>query len=126
MNMQVMSTLSVPRLIRPLSDSYSDFRADFEGELRNITLLSRNLTYKVDGLRIRLVPLGALPSLPSAAFSEIEAAFVRCGDNSRVNENLRAKAIDTITSFSSPIQQNIETTVQEAEASLTQLTELAD
>jgi hypothetical protein len=126
MNTQVASTLSAPRLIRPLSDSYSDFRADFDGALRNITLLSGNLTNKTDGIRTRLVPLGALPGLLGAASSEIEAAFVRCAENSRAIESLRGKATETITSVSSSIKQSIEAKAQEAEASLRELTELAD
>jgi hypothetical protein len=126
MNTQVASTLSAPRLIRPLTDSYSDFRDDFDGALRNITLLSGNLTNKAGALRTRLVPLQALPGLVTTATSEIEGILKRCAENSKAIENLKARAMDTITSVSNSIRQSLEAKAQEAEASLRQLTELAD
>lgn len=126
MSSQTAATLAAPRLLRPVNDSFCDFRDDFDKSLKNIASLSNMLTSKANNITSRLDNIRKLPKAAESSKKEIEDLISQCDENRNLVDILKNKTTDALAKSSESVCKMLEERMNDAELMLAQMNEIAD
>lgn len=109
---QTVSTLSIPKQMRPVHDEFFNFKDEFDAALKNVATLSRSVTTQADNINDTLNGIKQIPDEITKALEEIENYRVNCYNQSiQINElksKLESEILETFKSTISQFDQKIE------------------
>ena len=126
LNQQTVSTLSIPKQLRPVHDEFFNFKEEFDTSLKNVATLSRTLTQKADGLSSIFDSLKPLPQQMDKANKEIAKQINVSNDNMKLIEQMKSKVQNYVTKTHSSITKRFEQKVKDAEALIDELDKKAN
>ena len=126
LNQQTVSTLSIPKQLRPVHDEFFNFKEEFDTSLKNVATLSRTITQKADSLSTTFDNLKPIPQQIEKTINEIAQQININNNNMKAINQMKSKIQNYVTKTHSSITKRFEQKAKEAEALIDELDKKAN
>ena len=126
LNQQTVSTLSVPKQLRPVHDEFFAFKEEFDTSLKNVASLSRSITQRIDMLSATFDSLKDIPKNIEKSLEEVSLQLEKTASNTKKIEELRCSIEQEINQSHASILDQFDSKIKEAETLVDELNEKAN
>ena len=123
LKLQTSSALAAPKLLRPINESFCDFKEEFDMSLKNLAKLSNNITEKSHNLKSTFKRFQSIPKDIDNLNDQIINLADKCLKNeNRINE-IQENSLKLISQMENSVCFDITNNINEAEELLSKMNE---
>ncbi|EAY04112.1 hypothetical protein TVAG_483500 [Trichomonas vaginalis G3] len=115
LNQQTISTLAIPKQMRPVHEEFFSFKDEFDAALKNVAQLSRSVTTQYDNISDTLNGIKHIPENITKIIDEIETYRANCYNQAMEANNLKSELENTIIQTFQQTLAQFDQKTQEAE-----------
>ncbi|OHT07154.1 hypothetical protein TRFO_01276 [Tritrichomonas foetus] len=122
---QTSSALAAPRLLRPVNDSFCDFREEFDHSLKNLATLSTNINEKSQNLSSSLENMTKLPKSVEIMKSDIASLLQKCTQNEKTIEKTKDQVSKMLSDLEREVCADIDDKISDADEMIKKMDKMA-